>query len=120
MAARAGMLGVMPNDDASGHDLPDDLIACHELIRSLRRQNQDLRQKLARCEEKERQAIQHLYGPGASPASLLDFGLLMAGKQPLIRSGNPDDPTVGEVVAQERAERRRQRRQRRNDESASA
>jgi len=116
----------MSNDDGiNGLDLPDDLAACHELIRNLRRQNQDLREKLARCEENERQVFQHIYGPGATPALLLNFGLLMAGKEPIIRSSNPDDPTVGEVFARERAERRRQqaeqrrqRRQRRNDQSA--
>lgn len=115
------MLGLMANDAA---DLPDDLGACHELIRRLRRENQELRQTLAVCEHNERRVFQHIYGPGATPASLLNFGLLMAGKEPILRSDNPDDPTVGEVFARERAERRRQqadrRRQRRSSDSASA
>ena len=100
---------------------------CHELIRKLHQQNRALREKLARCDENEQRVFQHIYGPGATPASLLNFGLLMAGKEPIIRSSDPDDPTVGEIYARERAERRRQqaeqrrqRRQRRSDEIASA
>jgi hypothetical protein len=115
----------MSDDGTTRLDLPDELAACHELIRKLGRQNQELREKLTICENNERQVFQHIYGPGATPTSLLNFGLLMAGKEPIIRSSNPDDPTVGEVYARERAERRRQRaeqrrqrRQRRNDQGA--
>ena len=120
------MLRIMSNDATNGLNLPDDLAACHRLIRNLHQQNQDLREKLIRYQENDRQVFQHIYGPGATPDSLLNFGLLMAGKEPVIRSSNPDDPTVGEVFARERAQRRRQQaeqrrqaRQRRNDESAS-
>jgi hypothetical protein len=81
-AALARMLSGTSND---GLDFPNDLAACPELIRSLRRQNQELREKLAICEENERQVFQHIDGPGATPASLRNFGLLMAGKEPLIR-----------------------------------
>ena len=108
-------------------NLPGDLSTCHEVIRSLRQLNQDLRHKLAIYEENERLVFRHIYGSSTTPASLLDLARLMAGKEPLIRSGHPDDPTVGEVFTRERAqrrrqqaERRRQARQRRNSDSASA
>jgi len=91
----------MSKDDANGLDLPGELAGCHELIRQLRQQNHELREKLARYEQNERQVFQHIHGPGATPASLLNFGLLMAGKEPIIRSSNPDDPTVGGIYARE-------------------
>ena len=102
-----GHAGLMPDENL---DLPEDLAACHDLIRRLRQQNQELHGKLAICEENERQVYRRLYGPGTDAKTLLNFGLLMAGQESIIRSPNPDDPTVGEVYARERAERLRDSR----------
>ena len=63
------MLSVMSDEGNSSLDLPDDLVACHELMRQLRRQNQELLEKLATYEENERQVFRRIYGPGATPES---------------------------------------------------
>ena len=100
------MLSVM--DDL----LPCELAAAHELIRRLRCENDELRAKLSVYQENERREFERIYGKGATPQTLLNFGLLMAGKGGVCSSGNPNDPTVGELFARERAKRRRQGRER--------
>jgi hypothetical protein len=54
-----------------------------------------------------------MYGKGVTAQSLLDFGLLVAGKGGVVRSKNRNDPTCGELYAQARAAEREQRRQQR-------
>ncbi|HLJ97459.1 MAG TPA: hypothetical protein VKU02_30145 [Gemmataceae bacterium] len=74
--------------------LPDDLQTCHELILRLREELAEVRRRLEEHEAARRREFERMYGKGVTPQSLLDFGLLMAGKGGVTACG--DQPTCGE------------------------
>jgi len=80
-----------------------------------------VRRQLAVHEQNQQREFERMYGKGVTAQSLLNFGLLVAGKGGVVRSKNPNDPTCGELYAQARAaerERRQQRELRRKNASA--
>lgn len=80
-----------------------------------------MRRQLAVHEQNQQREFERMYGKGVTAQSLLNFGLLVAGKGGVVRSKNPNDPTCGELYAQARAaerERRQQRELRRKNASA--
>jgi hypothetical protein len=95
----------------SDEPLPGNLKVCHELIRHLRGQLSDANQRLAEYEARERREFERMYGKGATPQSLLGFGLLLAGKGGAARSPDPDNPTCGELYLREKAAQRAAKRQ---------
>jgi hypothetical protein len=100
--------------------LPQTIEACHSLICRLREELAQTRQSLAIHEENQRREWERIYGRGATPQSLLNIGLLMAGKGGVVHSKDPGDPTCGELLARRRAaereDRKRQRQSRKQDD----
>jgi len=95
----------------SDEPLPADLQACHELILRLRQQLTDVSRRLGEYEAKERREFERMYGKGVTPQSLLDFGLLMAGKAGAARSADPNNPTCGELYLRQKAAERAAKRE---------
>lgn len=92
--------------------LPEELAACHDLIRSLTDRLSVAEARLREYEQRERREFERMYGRGATPQSLLNFGRLITGQGGVTRSPNPDDPTVGEVYLRARAQERAAKRKR--------
>jgi hypothetical protein len=90
--------------------LPDDLHACHAMIKQLREKLAECQGKLAAHEENQRREWERLYGRGVTPQSTLNVGLPIEGKGGVVRSKDPNDPTCGELFAQRRAAEREQRK----------
>lgn len=102
--------------------LPSDVPSCHQLIGLLREELAAVRRQLAVHEQNQQREFERMYGKSVTAQSLLNFGLLVAGKGGVVRSKNPNDPTCGELYAQacaaEREQRRQQRERRRKNASA--
>ena len=107
---RCGIMPVMQDDSASQGDqepLPQDLDACHAMIRRLRAELIGTRRQLAVHEENQRRQFEHLYGKGFSFKSVLGFGQAMAKAMEKV-----DEQAIADELAAEDAMRRRRRRKR--------